>query len=103
MASSSEDPTAADAAELDDATNPLAHPEEETSLSEDSATADAEELGGAMDPMGDLHLDPDEAARFQDEAVRALSKTQHALLQAAEGSVDGNFFVRRRACAAELA
>ena len=94
LASSLEDPTAADAAELDDATNPLAHPEEETSLSEDSATADAEELGGAMDPMGDLHLDPDEAARFQDEAVRALSQTQQALLQAAADSADST---RRRA------
>ena len=59
-------------------------------MAEDSATADADELGGATDPMADLQLDPDEAVRFRDEAVRALSQTQQALLQAAEESVDWN-------------
>ena len=88
LASSSEDPIAADAVALHDATNPVAHPEGETPLTEDSATADAEELGRAMDPLCDLHLDPSEAARFRKEAVRALSQMQQALLQAAADSAD---------------
>ena len=88
LASSSEDPIAADAVALHDATNPVAHPEGETPLIEDSATADVKELGGAMDPLCDLHLDPSEAARVRKEAVRALSQMQQALLQAAADSAD---------------
>ena len=69
-ASSSENPAATDAAELDDATDPVAHPEEEASLSEDSATADTEELGGATDPMGDLNLDSEEFSSLRGLALR---------------------------------
>ena len=75
------DPVTTDAAELG------GPPKAEASAPEDPTTADAAELGVGTVPAGGLHLEPAEASRLHDEAVRAVSRTQQALLEAAGDSL----------------